>query len=151
MSLRMRLTWALVLAALGPMLIVVGATLLRTEKRAEQDASERLEAAKRQTRILLDRYRDEALRGLEESATDLSHEFFGALESLIGEEIPSSDAVPGAPREPHGVRGGPGAPTPPLEIARTLADRRGLDYLEVLDGQGRILTNSQMDAPAGLL
>jgi signal transduction histidine kinase len=150
MSLRMRMTCALVLAALGPMLFAVGAMLLRAERRAEQDAASRLDTAKQQARILLDRYRDEAMAGLEESATDLSREFF-ALDALLGSgSAPRGEGAEGG-HEPRSGRGGAGAPSGPLEIARALAERRGLDYLEILDGEGRILSNSRMNARDGLL
>lgn len=150
MSLRMRLTWALVLTALGPMLIVVGATLLRAQTRAEQDAARRLETARRQARILLDGHRDDAMARLEQAATDLSHEFF-ALESLIGLEGSAHDGGAGATLRETPAGRGSGSAAAPLEIARTLAERRGLDYLEILDAQGSILSNSRMDAQAGLL
>jgi len=143
----MRLTWALVVAALGPMLIVVGATLLRTEKRAEQDAASRLDAATQQANTLFDRYRDEAMAGLEESATDLSWKFFD-LDALLGKGSAPRGEGTEAAHDPQSGRGA--AATGPLEIARTLAERRGLDYLEILDGEGRILSNSRMDAQEGL-
>jgi two-component system nitrogen regulation sensor histidine kinase NtrY len=141
----MRLTWALVLAALGPMLIVVGATLLRAERRAESEAAARLDIARGQARILLDRHREEAMARLEEAATDLSQDLFAFEAPLGGESAARGEGSDG--RGTSAGRGA-GASVEALEKARTLAQRRGLDYLEILDDEGRILSNSRMDAEA---
>src|SRR5262245_14043450 len=114
MSLRMRLTWALVLAALGPMLIVVGATLLRTQKRAEQEAAGRLDRARLQARILIDRHRDEAMARLEQAAAELSQDLF-AIDALLGRG--TGARVEGAEdaHEPTGPMRSGGARVEPLE------------------------------------
>jgi len=143
----MRLTWALLAAALGPMLIAVAAALLRAENQAEQEAQLRLERSRQQARILLDRSRDETENALEKVSGDLSQSYVFMLDSLLGGAGP--DAPPGA-GAPRGASARAGSTTP-LEIASELAQRRGLDDLEILDGEGRILADSRMDARVGLV
>src|SRR5262245_3925810 len=134
MSLRMRLTWALVAAALGPLLIGAAAILLRAENQAGREAQARLAASERQTRILVERHRDATQDALDQAANDLTQDYF-ALEALRGR-------IAG---------GGRNADPGTLDTADRLAQRRGLDALEILDGEGRILADSQMDARIGLV
>src|SRR6185436_8376524 len=109
MSLRMRLTWALLAAALGPMLIAVAAVLLRAESQAEQEAQARLERSRQQTRILLDRSRDETQGALERVASDLSQSYVFELDSLLGGAGPEEPPGAGAARETP-LRGGSTTP-----------------------------------------
>src|SRR5438093_12260243 len=82
MTLRLRLTFALMAAALLPMVVAVGVTMLRAERRAQQEAAVRLQAARRQAEVLIDRHRKDVLTRLERTAADLPHEFFG-LDALL--------------------------------------------------------------------
>src|SRR5438093_12592890 len=82
MTLRLRLTFALMAAALLPMVVAVGVTMLRAETRAQQEAAVRLHAARRQAQVLIDRLKKDVLTRLERAAADLPHEFFG-LDALL--------------------------------------------------------------------
>src|SRR5437867_3868064 len=232
MSLRLRLTFALMVAALLPMVVAVGVTMLRAERRAQQEAAVRLQAARRQAEVLIDRHKKDVLTRLERAAADLPHEFFG-LDTLLkranrpetagktptGESTASSgesaaisggssasgqggaspalalpptegaspatsgasmatgsasptagspppktdspspktgsaspqtggaSAATGSTSPATGAGASPGDRRSTHEIARALAERHGLDYLEILDGDGRVLATSRMDVP----
>src|SRR5881397_3693797 len=86
MSLRLRLTFALMVAALLPMVVAVGVTMLRAERRAQQEAAVRLQAAHRQAEVLIDRHKKDLQARLERAVADLPHEYFalGALLKAAG-------------------------------------------------------------------
>lgn len=127
MTLRMRLIGALILAALMPMAVAVGVAMLRAEKRAQEEASMRLETVRRQALLLIERQESETRSSLARAAEDLSRDS-AALESLLGAESrPASSGV-----------------------ARALAVEHGLDYVEILGADDTVLSSSRLDASRGL-
>ncbi len=58
MTLRTRLALALTFSALLPMGVAVGLPMLQADRRAQEDASRRLESTRRQAAILVQRQRD---------------------------------------------------------------------------------------------
>ena len=89
MTLRGRLICALMAAALLPMAVAVGVMTLRAAKTAQQEAEARLEAARKQTLVLLDRHKNETVSRIERAAEDLARDP-SALEPLRGTAIPAA-------------------------------------------------------------
>ena len=127
MTLRGRLTCALMAAALLPMAVAVGVMILRAAKTAQQEAEARLEAARKQALVLLDQHKSETVLRIERAAEDLARDP-SALEPLRGSAIPAA-----------------------RETARWLAYRHGLDHLEIIGSDGTVLSTSQRDVGVGQL
>src|SRR3989442_6496156 len=125
MTLRGRLTCALMAAALLPMAVAVGVMLLGAAKTAQKEAVARLEAARKQSLVLLDQHKSETVFRIERAAEDLAGDP-SALEPLRGSAIPAA-----------------------RETARWLAYRHGLDHLEIIGSDGTVLSTSQRDAGVG--
>jgi signal transduction histidine kinase len=115
MSLRLRLALALMLAAIVPMGLVIALPLLNARTRAAHEARARLEQARRQAALLVERERAETIALVERAAADLGHEP-GAAGILV--HGPASRA---------------------RALARTLASRHGLDHLELRNADGTVL------------
>ena len=122
MSLRLRLVLAMTFAALVPLAVVAGLLLLQAERRATADAAGRLERAKRQAALLVDREQ----RGLRErvgrAAADLA-----------------ADRRAAAPLEQ-------GPASAARALARRLAERHALDLLEIRRADGALLATSAAGA-----
>ena len=122
MSLRLRLVLAMTFAALVPLAVVAGLLLMQTERRATADAAGRLERAKRQAALLVDREQ----RGLRErvgrAAADLA-----------------ADRRAAAPLEQ-------GPASAARALARRLAERHALDLLEIRRADGALLATSAAGA-----
>jgi signal transduction histidine kinase len=125
MSLRSRLALAMMTAAVLPMLVAVGVPLLRADARAREETAQRLDRARRQAELLVERTLRDARQRVEQAAADL------------GRDRPGQDRVLGGPEEP--ARG----------VARSLAERHGLEPVEIVGGTGRLLASSRPDARAG--
>lgn len=126
MTLRLRLFVALLLAALVPMALVVGYPLFQAERRAKADAERRLDLATRQAAIVAQRQRDDVASRLRRAADDLA-------------------------RDPSGVRSLVEGPDPPARaVARGLAERHGLRYVEVLGAAGTRLAVWPPEGETGL-
>jgi signal transduction histidine kinase len=115
MSLRLRLALALMFAAIVPMGLVIALPLLNARTRAADEARARLEQARRQAALLVERERAETIALVERAAVDLGHEP-GAAGIL--EHGPASRA---------------------RALAQTLASRHGLDHLELRNAEGTVL------------
>ena len=72
MTLRTKLALALTFSALLPMGVAVGLPMLQADRRAQEDASRRLESTRRQAAILVRRQREDAVRRVERVAAELS-------------------------------------------------------------------------------
>jgi signal transduction histidine kinase len=107
------------------MIVVIGVPLLRAEARARAEAGERLELCRRQAAYLVDLSRSEASGRIEAAAMALSRDR-EALDRLIAgpEELAR-------------------------QVAGGLAERHGLEVVEVLGPQGALLASSASGARAG--
>jgi len=124
-SLRARLALAMMVAALLPMVVVLGVPLMRAGGRAREESLRRLDLARRQARFLVERARREAASRVESAAADLGGNR-ATLERVLGGPEESAHAV-----------------------ARLLAERHGLEPLEILGANGKILATSRPDRAAG--
>ncbi len=115
MTLRTRLALALTFTALVPMGVAVGVPMLQAERRAREDAEARLDASRRQAAILIRRERDEVVRRVDRVAAELDVNRPARRPLLQG---PASEA---------------------REVARSLAERHGLDHLEFRNRSGAVL------------
>lgn len=127
MTLRTKLAIAMMIAAVLPMTILVGAPLLRAESRTRQEAGRRLEAARRQAQFLIEQFRRETAGRVEQATQELERN----------------------PQIRQAVIGGPEQVAD--EAARTLATRFNLDQVEVHDSAGRILAQSESAGNAGTM
>jgi signal transduction histidine kinase len=125
MSLRLRLALALMFAALVPMGLVIALPLLNAHARAAEEALARLDQARRQAALLVERERADTIASVERAAADLAHEP-GAAGIL--EHGPASRA---------------------RALAQALASRHGLDHLELRSAEGTVL--AVRDAVAGAI
>ena len=116
MSLRIKLALALIFAALVPMLVVAGVAFVHARASAEEQAQRRMEGAKRQAEILIERQRERTALDVGLAASHLESDD-AAIASLVGASLPSA-----------------------RETARALAEPSGLDYLEILDARGTRLS-----------
>jgi signal transduction histidine kinase len=116
MSLRLKLLLALSFAALLPMAVVVGLPMLQAERRAAEDASLRLELARHQVEILIERQQMDAAARLDQVESELASGSRTRLQPLLQ---------------------GPAAAA--FAIVRDLAQRYGLDHLECRNGRGAVL------------
>ncbi len=121
MNLRTKLALALTLTALLPMGIAVGVPMLQAERRADAEASRRLEEIRRQAGVLIERQRRDVAERVERLAVELAVDRAGRQILLQG---------PAAV-----VR----------SVARVLAERYGLDHLEVRDARGMLRAVSEVD------
>lgn len=121
MTLRTKLVFALMIAAILPMLVAVSVSVLKAESRAQAQAARRLETARRQASILVERFRKDTNARVVQAASDLANDP-AAFDSLLGASRPAA-----------------------RDIARRLAEVHGLDRLEILDAGGIVLSTSQMD------
>lgn len=126
MTLRTKLVFALMLAALLPMLVAVGVSVLRAESRARELGAKRLEAVRRQAGVLVERFRRETGFRVVQAAADLASDRT-AFESLLGASRPAA-----------------------RDIARRLGEVHGLDRLEILDSTGIVLSTSRGDRGVGM-
>src|SRR5262245_24997354 len=126
MTLRMRLAFALVVAALLPMLLGLGIAMLQAGRRASQEAGRRLEAVQRQSRLLVALDAREARTSAERAARDLAANE-RQIKALLG-----------------------GSTAEAIGIAPPLAERYRLDYLEIVNGDGVVLSTSRPDRGTGL-
>jgi signal transduction histidine kinase len=126
MSLRLKLVFALILAALLPMAVVVGVPLLRAGKEAQAETVLRLERAHRQAEILIRRHERDATAAIEQAASDLRDDPQGRQALLQGPEDVART------------------------IPRVLAERHDLDHVEILKADGMILAASGADATSGV-
>ena len=122
MTLRARIVALLLLAALLPMAVVLVVPLLRAGRRADEETARRVAQARRQAEILLAREKAAASESADRAATDLAA---------------SRDLWSAALRGPEAVA----AP-----VARTLAERYGLDRLSIRADGGAVLAAFGPDA-----
>jgi len=122
MSLRMKLAVALIFSALLPMGVAVGLPMLQAERRAQEEAARRLRSVRHQAAVLIERQKADAASRLKQAAAELAG------------RRPS--------RQP--LWQGPAAAA--RTITRSLADRYGLDYLEIRNAQGALLATSEGEA-----
>lgn len=125
MTLRSRLALAMMVAAVLPTAVVVGVPLLRAEARAREEAQQRLDLVRRLAAFLID-----------ESGGDAAARVARAAEELARDRTALGF-----------VLRGPGDAARP--VARTLAERHGLDHLEILDEQRVVLSTSRADVATG--
>jgi two-component system nitrogen regulation sensor histidine kinase NtrY len=114
-TLRTRLVAALLAAAIVPMALVVVVPLLRAADRAREDTSRRVEDARRQAAVLLDRERDQLKEAADRAASDLASDRQGLPAILRGPEAVASP------------------------VAGTLAERYSCDRIVVTSESGAIL------------
>lgn len=126
MTLRSRLALALAAGALIPMIVAVAVPLSRVEGAARRETERRLAAAERQARLVVARERAETAARLDRAAQGLAADP-AALEAVLQ----GPDAA---------ARG----------VARTLAERYGLDLVEVLGPQGTVLSAWGTESETGL-
>src|SRR6185503_11017096 len=115
MSLRLRLALALTFAALLPMAVVAGRPLLSARRHAAEEGARRLDAARRQGAVLVRREQSDLRGRMERAASDLAADRAAARALAQG---PAST-----------VRG----------LVRLLAERHGLDHLELRGADGVVL------------
>ncbi len=120
MTLRLKLALALSTVALLPMGVALALPLLQAERRAAEEASRRLEAVRRQAGILIEREKREVASRVAQ------------LGSELGRDRPD--------RQP--LWQGSAAARP---VALALAERYGLDHLEIRDVRGALLAVSDAD------
>ena len=124
MTLRTKLALALTFAALLPMGVAVGLPMLQAGKRAREESSRRLEAVRRQAAILIGRREMDAASRVQQVAAELANNR-ASRQSLL--EGPASAA--------HAV-------------TRSLAERYGLDHLDIRNRQGTQLATSRAETGA---
>src|SRR5262245_48355114 len=117
MTLRVRLILALVIAALLPLAVAVGVPLLRAGRRAQDDAARRLDLAERQARVLVSQLEQQTGALADRAAYDLGHDRAAVDALVVGPEQRAR------------------------EVARPLAERNGLDYLEIRGPSGAPLSS----------
>ena len=128
MSLRAKLACALIAAALLPMAVALGTAMLRAGERARRDSAARAATASRQATLLAEQRRRDLRERMDHAAADLSHDYFG-IESVLSDSGSSDSRA----------------------FARTLAGRHGLDHLEILSSDRRVVSCSRLEhAPGGL-
>ena len=120
MTLRAKLVLALMIVALVPMGVALALPMLQAERQARQEASRRLERARRQAGILIEREKKEVVSRLAQVAAELARD--------------RPDRLP--------LWQGAAAAGP---VALALAERYGLDHLEVRDSRGALLAVSDAD------
>lgn len=124
MTLRTRIVAALVLAALIPMAVVLAVHLVQAEKRAADETARLLTVAQSQTEILLENERAAVRIAADRAAEALSADSNGLAAVVRG---PESVAHP---------------------VAAALAERCGLDRLEVQGASGGTLAESEAEGGA---
>ncbi len=125
MTLRSRLALAMMVAAVLPTAVVVGVPLLRAEARAREEERQRLDLVRRLAEFLVHGSRANATGRVRRAAEELARD-------------------PAALR--FVLRGPEDAARP---VARALAERHGLDHLEILDRERIVLSTSRPDLRAG--
>ena len=125
MSLRARLALAMMVAALLPMVVVVGVPLARAGARAREESERRLDLARRQARFVIERTRRETGSRVESAASELGSNP-AAIERVLGGPEEAAHAV-----------------------ARSLAERHGLDPLDLVGADATVLATSRSDLAAG--
>jgi signal transduction histidine kinase len=120
MTLRAKLALALTIVALVPMGVALALPMLQAERRARQEASRRLETVRRQAGILIEREKREVASRVSQVASELAR------------DRPDRQAL----------WQGTAAAGP---VALSLAQRHGLDHLEVRDSRGVLLALSGAD------
>ncbi len=124
MTLRMKLALALAFSALLPVCVAIGVPMLQAEKRAQEDAEQRLMAARRQAVVLIERRKADIVSRVK----------------MASKELVASRSI----RQP--LLQGPAAAAG--TTVRALAERHGLDYLEVCNAKGAILATSGQEIEA---
>ena len=107
MTLRLRLALALTFAALVPMVIVAGRPLLNAQRNADEEGARRLDAARRQAAVLIEREQADLRGRVERAASDLAHDRSA----------------------PRALQQGPASTV--RALARLLGERHGFDHLEL--------------------
>ncbi len=125
MTLRSRLALAMMLAAVLPTAVVVGVPLLRAQARAREEAEQRLDVVRRLASFLIDGAGADAAARVARAAEELARD-----RTALG----------------FVLRGPEDAARP---VARALAERHGLDHLEITDEQRIVLSSSRADVPTG--
>jgi signal transduction histidine kinase len=120
----MKLAVALTFSALFPVCVAIGVPMLQAEKRAQENAARRLMAARRQAAVLVERRKADTVSRLMQVAKELA----------AGRSIRQA------------LLQGPAAAAGPT--VRALAERHGLDYLEVRNAQGAVLATSREEIEA---
>ncbi|HYV20665.1 MAG TPA: ATP-binding protein [Verrucomicrobiae bacterium] len=115
MSLRLRLALALTFAALVPMAVVAGRPLLNARRHAAEEGARRLEQARRQAAVLVRREQADLRGRVERAASDLA-----------------ADRT-----APRALAQGPASTV--RALVRLLAERHGLDHLELRGADGVVL------------
>jgi signal transduction histidine kinase len=115
MSLRLRLALALTFAALLPMAVVAGRPLVSARRHAAEEAGRRLDTARRQAAVLVRREQSDLSARVERASSDLA-------------------ADRSAPRA---LAQGPASTV--AGLVRLLAERHGLDHLELRGADGVVL------------
>jgi two-component system nitrogen regulation sensor histidine kinase NtrY len=119
MTLRAKLVLALTIAALVPMGAVLALSLLQADRRAREGAGRRLGDARRQAGLVIEREKKEVASRVEGAVAALARQGAGAR----------------SPRQ-EGAAG---------QDLSALADRLGLDHLEIRDARGTLLALSDAD------
>ena len=120
MTLRSKLALAMTVVALVPMGVALALPLLQAERRAREEALSRLEGARRQATILIEREKKDVASRVAQVSLDLAR-----------------DRPDRQPLWQGAATAGP--------IALALAERYGLDHLEVRDSRGTVLALSDAD------
>jgi len=115
MSLRLRLALALTFAALLPMAVVAGRPLLSARRHAAEEAGRRLDTARRQAAVLVRREQSDLSARVERASSDLA----------------------GDRTAPRALAQGPASTV--AGLVRLLAERHGLDHLELRSADGVVL------------
>jgi signal transduction histidine kinase len=126
MSLRLRLALALMFTALLPMALVAGLPMLQAERRAGEEAERHLAQVRRQAEILVAREQAGLRERLARAAADLTASRTAAAPLQQG---PASAA---------------------RALARLLAERHGLDLLEIRSATGALLATAAEGAATPL-
>lgn len=126
MTLRTRLVLALIAAAVLPMAVLVGVPLVRATARADEEGHVRVELARRQAAFLVARRTSAFGERLARAAVDLAEDEHGRQALYVGPE-----------ERAHAT-------------ARTIAERNGLPWLEILKSDGTLLATSREAMGAGL-
>src|SRR5207245_953744 len=120
MTLRAKLALAMTVVALVPMGVALALPMLQAERRARDEASLRLKAVLRQAGILIEREKKDVASRVAQVSSDLAR-----------------DRPDRQPLWQGAATAGP--------IALALAERYGLDHLEIRDSRGTLLALSDAD------
>lgn len=119
MTLRSRLALAMMAAAVLPMTVMVGLPLLRAEKRAQADAAQRLQQTQRLAQLLVARREQDTSTRVTWAGLELSRDPRSLRPFVVGPEDAAN------------------------AVARAIAERNGLDELDVFSPGGAVLGTSQ--------